>query len=254
MNYARTGWFLGGLAVLAGLVCAWQAVSLLGAVSPLLLPAPSDAWRSLIAGMREGTLSHQFFGTLERMLLGWLIASLLGVMLGMLIGSSRTAQAYLLPMIELVRPLPASAMVPVAIGFLGLSDNMVFAVIAFGGLWPMLLSTIHGFAAVEPQLIEFSRALGLGRFSVIWKIALPNALPDIFIGLRLSLTVALVLTVIGEMLASRPGLGQWILVSGRTFRSDDLFAGVILLGALGFTSAALMAWIEHHALRWRDIR
>ena len=95
------------------------------------------------------------------MIYGWLLASLLGVALGAVIGMSKAAQAYLTPMLELIRPLPASAMIPVAISFFGLSDGMVLVVIGFGALWPMLLSTIHGFTAVEPRLYEVSRMLGL---------------------------------------------------------------------------------------------
>ena len=97
------------------------------------------------------------------MIYGWLLASLVGVVLGAVIGVSQAARAYVEPMLEFLRPLPASAMMPVAIAILGLTDAMVLAVIAFGALWPMLLATVHGFAAVEPRLYQVSRALGLCR-------------------------------------------------------------------------------------------
>jgi ABC-type nitrate/sulfonate/bicarbonate transport system permease component len=175
----------------------------------------------------------------------------LGVAIGALIGISARARAYLAPSIELLRPVPASAMVPIAIGFLGLSDRMVLAVVAFGGLWPTLLATIQGFSSVEPRLNDLSVSLGLTRIQVIAKIALPSALPDILAALRLSVTIALVLTVIAEMLASRSGVGQWILFAGRAFRAGDVFAGIILLGALGFAGASLIAALEQRLLRWR---
>jgi ABC-type nitrate/sulfonate/bicarbonate transport system permease component len=188
------------------------------------------------------------------MALGWLLASLLGIMLGALIGSSARARAYLGPMLELMRPLPASAIMPLAISLLGLSERMVLAVIAFGALWPMLLATVHGFAAVEPRLYEVSRALGLSKLEQIYKISLPSSMPDILSGMRLGLTVALILAVVGEMLAGQEGLGNHILLAARSFRAADLYAGVILLGVTGYFTALLLGAVEARALRWRPSR
>jgi ABC-type nitrate/sulfonate/bicarbonate transport system permease component len=220
-------------------------------VSPVFLPGPDRAWTALVNGMLHGDLGWKLPSTVERMVYGWFLASLVGIAVGALIGISIQARAYLGPMLEMIRPLPASAVIPVAISFFGLSEGMVLAVIGFGAVWPMLLATVHGFAAVEPRLYEVSRALGLNRWQVIFKIALPNAMPDILAGMRLSLTVALILAVVGEMLASRDGLGQWVLFAGRAFRAPDLFAGVILLGFVGFVSGSLLAWFERWMLRWR---
>jgi ABC-type nitrate/sulfonate/bicarbonate transport system permease component len=128
---------------------------------------------------------------------------------------------------------------------------MVLAVVAFGALWPVLLGTVHGFASVEPRLKEVARCLGLSRAAYVWKIGLPNALPDILAGMRLSMTVALIVAVVGEMLASQPGLGQAILLAARSFRASELFAGIALLGAIGFVSNALLAQAERHFLKYQ---
>jgi ABC-type nitrate/sulfonate/bicarbonate transport system permease component len=128
---------------------------------------------------------------------------------------------------------------------------MVLAVVAFGAMWPVLLGTIHGFAAVEPRLLEVSRCLQLGRIDFVLKVGLPNALPDILAGMRLSLTVALIVAVVGEMIASQPGLGQAILLAARAFRASDLFAGIVLLGLIGLASNALLALAERRLLRWQ---
>ncbi|HUB97927.1 MAG TPA: ABC transporter permease [Stellaceae bacterium] len=251
MRPLRLLWWLASVAVAAGFVGLWQVAADSKWLSPVFFAGPGQAWDRLVAGLVHGTLGIELADTVGRMIYGWAAASLLGIALGSLIGISPRARAYLAPMIEFVRPVPASALVPVAIGFLGLSDEMVLAVVVFGGLWPMLLATIHGFETIEPRLTDVSRALGFSRLQVILKIALPSALPDIFAALRLSVTVSLVLTIIGEMLASRDGLGQWILFAGRTFRPGDLFAGIILLGGVGFVSASLIAWLEQRLLNWR---
>jgi ABC-type nitrate/sulfonate/bicarbonate transport system permease component len=129
---------------------------------------------------------------------------------------------------------------------------MVLSVVAFGALWPVLLATVHGFASVEPRLNEVARCLGLSRAAYVWKIGLPNALPDILAGMRLSMTVALIVTVVGEMIASQGGLGQAILLAARSFRATDLFAGIALLGAIGFASNALLAVAERRLLQWQN--
>jgi sulfonate transport system permease protein len=248
----RIGWQIASVGVGLLFILLWYAVAQAKLVSPVFLPGPERAWDALIYGLTEGDLVVLTLRTVERMFYGWLLASLAGVVLGATIGVSATARAYFEPTLEFLRPLPASAMMPVAIALLGLTDAMVLAVIAFGALWPMLLATVHGFAAVEPRLYQVSRALGLSRGAVIWKIALPSAMPDILSGMRVGLTIALILAVVGEMLASRPGLGQAILLAARSFQSADLFAGVMLLGLVGYVSGLLLSLTEARLLVWRN--
>lgn len=247
----RIGWQLASFGVGLLFIMIWYAVAQARLVSPVFLPGPERAWDALVYGLIEGDLLAKTLATIERMIYGWLLASLVGILIGAVIGVSQAARTYVEPMLEFLRPLPASAMMPVAIALLGLTDAMVLAVIAFGALWPMLLATVHGFAAVEPRLYQVSRALGLSRREVIWKIALPSAMPDILSGMRVGLTIALILAVVGEMLASRPGLGQAILLAARSFQSADLYAGVILLGLIGYVSGTLLSAVEARILRWR---
>ena len=252
MSGRRLPWLAGSLAVAAAFVLLWQWIADEKLVSPVFLPGPDRAWAALVKGMESGDLSQKLWATIERMIYGWLLASLVGIALGAAIGTSRLLRAYIAPMLEFLRPLPASAVIPVAIALLGLSDAMALVVIAFGSLWPVLLATVHGFSAVEPRLYEVGRALGLSRAAVILKIALPSASPDILAGMRLGLTVALILSVVCEMLAGRDGLGNWILLSARSFRAPDLYAGVILLGLLGYVSSVGIAAIERRLLVWRN--
>ncbi len=249
---ARIGWRLGSFIVGALLIAAWQLIANAHLISPVYLPGPDRTWNALVRGFANGTLPDQLSQTVARMLAGWLLASLAGIVIGACIGLSRPARAYLGPTLEFLRPLPASAVIPLGIALFGLSDNMVLGVIAFGALWPTLLATVHGFAAVEPCLYDVSRALGLSRVAVIWKIALPSSLPDILGGMRLSLTVSLILAVVGEMLASRTGLGSGILIAARTFHAPDLYAGVVLLGGLGYVTAQGLFAVEARLLRWRQ--
>jgi sulfonate transport system permease protein len=247
----RVLWAMLSIAVGFALVAVWQLAADLQLISPVFFPGPDRAWAALVAGLRSGELGPNIAATIERMFYGWFVASVVAVALGALIGVSAAARLYLGPTLEFIRPLPASAIVPLTIALVGLSDAMVLIVITFGAVWPILLATVHGFAAVEPRLYEVSRALRLSRWEVITKIALPSAMPDILAGMRIGLTVSLILTVVGEMLASRDGLGMWILLAARSFRSPDLFAGVIVLGLIGYASAQVLGLVERRLLRWR---
>ena len=251
MSGRRWAWRAGAVLVCVALVLLWQMAAQARLISPVFLPAPTKVWAALLRGVASGVILHKLAGTVLRMIEGWALASVLGVALGALIGSSRAARGWLGPTLEFLRPLPASAIIPVAIALFGLSDAMVLGVIGFGALWPMLLATVHGFAAVEPRLYEVGRVLGLSRLDMIRKVALPSAMPDILAGARLGLTVALVLAGVGEMLAGRDGLGQWILLAARSFRAPDLYAGVMLFGLLGYASALLISAVERRVLRWR---
>jgi sulfonate transport system permease protein len=248
---ARALWVAGSIAVTALIVVAWQLVADYGGIPPVFLPGPDRAWRALVVGFSQGELAGLTLATVKRMIYGWALASLAGIVVGALIGSSRIARDYIAPMLEMVRPVPVSAFMPVVIAFLGFSSNMVLVVIAIGAIWPVLLATVHGVSSVEPRLVEVSRSLRLGRLQTLWKIALPNSQADILAGMRIGLTVALVLAAIGEMLTSEYGLGFYILIAARGFRSADLFAGVILFGLIGLVSNLALQEIERYMLRWK---
>ena len=248
---AQISWRIASFAFAASLVVAWQLVANAQLISPIFLPGPDRAWAALVNGFTDRGLGGKLIGTLRHMTFGWLAASIAAIALGSLIGSSRRARIYVAPSLEFLRPLPVSAIIPVAIALYGLSEGMAIFVIAFGTLWPMLLATIQGYAGVEPRLLEVARALNLSRLETVTKISLPSAMPDILAGMRVSLTVALILSVVCEIVAGLDGLGQWILISARMFRSPDLFAGVILLGAVGYLAAAIIAEVERRLLAWR---
>lgn len=247
----RTGAWLGSLALLLALVALWWVASNAGWVSRVFLPTPQATAASLVEGLRGGELLGFTRATVGRMLMGWLLASLVGVALGAAIGVSPTVRAWVEPTLEFIRPLPASALLPLAISIFGLSPSMVLSVVAFGAMWPVLLATVHGFAHVEPRLSEVARCLQLPRMAFVWKMGLPNAMPDILAGMRLALTVSLIVAVVGEMIASQSGLGQAILLAARSFHASELFAGIVLLGLIGFASNALLAVAERKLLRWQ---
>lgn len=244
-------WTLASVAFFAVLVLVWHVIASAQLVSPVFLPSPARVAAALERGFLKDTLYAEFLQTVGRMAVGWLFASILAIAAGTLISMSGSLKRYLTPTLEFLRPLPAPATIPLFATMLGLNEQMIITVISFGAIWPTLLATIHGFGAVDRRLYEVGGALGLSRLSFVLKIALPSAAPDILSGMRLSLTIALILTVVCEMIAGTGGLGYWILNYGRLFRADSLFAGVILLGLIGLTANFFMSRVEIFILRWR---
>jgi sulfonate transport system permease protein len=237
-----------------GLLTAWQYAAAVGFLSPAYFPAPLLTFEALYDSIITGSLWAPFAATALRMFEGWFVASLLGVLLGALVGSSRAAREFLQPTLEFLRPFPASAVIPPAILIFGLSNSMAVLVIAFGSIWPVLLGTLHGFSAIEPQLKEVSSTLEMPPSAYLRKIALPSALPDIFTGVRISLAIALILAVVVEMQSAQPGLGQNILLAQRMFRSPELYAGIVVLGLFGFVASWILDRAERRLLFWKSQR
>lgn len=230
------------------LLAIWQAASSAGLLSPAYFPPPSATAAALWDSIVSGKLWRPLGATALRMFEGWLAATFVGVALGAALGSSKIARDYLQPMLELIRPFPASAIIPAAILIFGLSNTMAVFVVAFGSLWPVLLGTIHGFASIQPRLREVSAALEMSRASYLMKIAIPSALPDIFTGARIGLAIALILAVVVEMQAAQPGLGQNILLAQRMYRAPELYAGIVVLGVFGFLISIALSSCERRLL------
>ena len=242
----------GSIVVLLGVILIWELTALSGLLSPVFLPPVEIALAALGALAGDGTLWTAIIGTTGRMLVGFAFATLVGCSLGIVIGLSPGARAYIEPSLEFLRPLPASAIIPAAILMLGLTKTMIIVVITFGSLWPTLLATVQGIKSVEPRLLEMAQTMELSRREVILSIVLPSALPDIFAGVRLGLTVSLILAVVTEMMSAEPGLGSIILQAARSFNSADLFAGVIVLGGLGFVINMVMEEAQRRLMAWQN--
>ena len=244
-------WWAASLALVLSLVATWALIASSGWVSRVFLPSPAAAFAALERGVTDGTLQTRALQTTERMLIGWLLASLAGALLGAAIGSSAALRRWLLPGLELLRPLPASALLPAGIALLGLTPGMVLAAIAFGASWPVLLAAAHGVATVDERLREVAGLLRVQRLRYVCAFALPNALPDIVAGMRLSMTASLIVALVGEMLTAQEGLGTSLMTAARRLRSDDLFATVIVVGFIGLASNALLQFAQHRLVRWR---
>ncbi len=197
-----------------------------------------------------GRLGSDAVPSLERMAAGYGLALLLGVGGGLLIGSSRPVRQLTDPVIEFLRALPPPVLIPLAILVFGIGPSMKVFVIAAGCVWPILLNTVDGVRGLDPTLVETARVYGIRRWDRLRAIVLPAASPRIFAGLRLALSLALILMVISEMEASTNGIGFFILQAQRSFSIPEMWSGILLLGLLGYAANGAFVLVERRVLRW----
>ncbi|MFY9693199.1 MAG: ABC transporter permease [Xanthobacteraceae bacterium] len=188
--------------------------------------------------------------SLWRFSVGYLAAAFLGIVIGIPVGASRNLRNVLEPVLEFLRAIPPPVLVPVLILFAGLGNEMKALVILFGCIWPVLLNTVAGVRALDEVLAETVRSYRIGGLARLWHFVLPGASPQIFTGLRQSLSIGIILMVISEMFAARDGIGFVLVQYQRTFAIPEMWSGIILLGIIGIVLSLIFRAIEAWLLGW----
>lgn len=240
MSATRTLRGLGGILLF---LLAWQAIVASGLGSYDYLPAPS----AIVAGFPELLFDRgataETFHTVGATLLGWAISVAIGMSLGALLGFSQTARDYGLASVELLRPVPAVALVPVALLMFGFSIQTELLVIVIPSVWPVLVATMRGIMMVPDRLEDVARTLRLGRLETVVKVLIPAAAPAVLVGCRLSMTTALVLAVVSEMIGNPEGIGYAVVREAQALHPDLMFGYVLVAGLLGvLLNAALVSF------------
>lgn len=214
------------------------------------LPALPTVMESFNNTWLSGHAGTDLLPSLARLAAGLLLATVGGVTVGLLLGRVPRLARACSPVIEFCRALPAPVIIPAMILVLGIDDIAKIALIAFGCVWPVLLTTIDGVRGIDPLQIETARAYGLTRADTLRHIIVPAATPQIVAGVRTALSIGIILMVISEMIASANGVGYFVLESQRTFAMPEMWAGIIMLGLLGFLLNGALALVEAHVLAW----
>ena len=253
---ARLNWLWRWVVLVAG-VGAWQLWAS-GHHSPFF-PPPLAILARMYHLWFSGPASHLFLTpnatgnllpSLWRTLAGLAIATLIGVPLGIAIGRSRAISAYLEPLLQFGRALPVVTLAPVFLALFKIGNQMEIATIAFGTIWPILLNTIDGASSVDPVQLETARAFRLPAGQRLTRLVIPSALPKIFTGFRLSLSLALILMVFSELVGSSNGIGYEMLNAQNSFDLTELWCTIVLLGILGYLLNAILNGAQRKVLGW----
>jgi NitT/TauT family transport system permease protein len=188
--------------------------------------------------------------SLTRVLVGFAIGTGLAIPLGLLLGTSRIAYRLGHPLLEILRPIPPIAYVPLAIVWFGLGNPPAFFLISLGAFFPVLVSTIAGVRTVDSIYLRAARNLGAGGATLFLRVILPAAAPQILTGTRVGLGVAFIVVIVAEMIAVNSGLGYRILEAREFFWSDKIIAGMFTIGLLGLGLDTAMEVVNSHLLRW----
>jgi ABC-type nitrate/sulfonate/bicarbonate transport system permease component len=239
------------LSVLVGLIVVWQVLTSVtdSPFFPTFAEAATRLWNNWLTN--PAFLGGHLAPSLGRLLAGWVAAAVLGIAIGTLMGLSTRLNDYLDPIAQFLRAIPPPALLPLFIVLLGIGDPMKVTMILFGVIWPIILNTIDGVRSVDSLHLDTARIFAVSRRDVLLRVILPSAGPKIFAGLRVSLSIAIILMVISEMVATINGIGFTLVQAQRNFRTLDVWAGILMLGLLGYGLNAVLTLVERRVLRWQ---
>jgi NitT/TauT family transport system permease protein len=237
---ARSRFLMIAVAVFAGLGLAWWAATGLDLVKPIFLPSPASVATQLGKLWADGTLFTDLEASIYRISVGFLIASVLAIPIGVLIGSFRTWEAAIEPLVDFIRYMPVVAFVPLSILWAGTSDVQKFLIIFIGTFFQQVLMIMDNVKRVPADFVGLGRTLGLPDRKILTRIVVPSALPGIWDTLRISLGWAWTWLVLAELVAATSGLGYRITVSQRYFQTNTIIGYILLLGILGLITDQVM--------------
>jgi len=236
-------------------IAAWQALDLLNSdlkfYNALLFPSPLDIAGRAAELWSTGALQNHILASVTRVFLGVLIAFPPAVVLGIGIARSRIVEVVFEPLIELVRPIPPLAVLPMFILWFGIGELSKLMFIAFAAFYVILTTVMLSAANIDVVLVRAARTLGIGGWRFYREIVFPAVSPDLFVGVRLGLSAGFVVIVASEFIAADVGLGYMINYARAFFRVSDMFVGALTIGLIGYGVNVALVAIERRLFSWR---
>lgn len=249
VSFGSVGRSLLGVLVFVAALGLWE-VWAISDESSFLFPRMSTVLEQAWHIWRTPEFLTDVTTSLKRLAAGYVIGVGIGVGVGLAMGSSRVARRTLEPVTEILRAIPPIAVVPVAIVVLGFGDWMNVSIIAFGVCFPVLIHSFEGVRAVPPEARDTASMLQVGPMERVFRIYLPAALPSIVAGMRVALSIGIVLVVISEFVGEGGGLGHYIIVQQTQFGIPEMYAGILFLGLLGYVLNRVFLLAERRVLAW----
>ncbi|BBV77968.1 taurine ABC transporter permease TauC [Klebsiella electrica] len=242
-------------ATLAVLLAIWWGVTALQLISPLFLPPPQQVLQKLIAiagpqGFMDATLWQHLAASLARIAIALVAATILGVPVGIAMGLSPTIRGILDPLIELYRPVPPLAWLPLVIIWFGIGETPKILLIYLAIFAPVVMSTLAGVKSAQQVRIRAAQSLGASRAQVLWLVILPGALPEILTGLRIGLGVGWSTLVAAELIAATRGLGFMVQSAGEFLATDVVLAGIAVIAIIAFLLELGLRALQRRLTPW----
>ena len=238
---------------LSGVVVIWSLFANSGFISQNLFPTPGQVWRAAINLYQDGVLMSDLHISLTRAAIGFSIGASLGILLGLLTARVKIVSIALEPFLNLLRPIPAIALVPVAIVWFGIGEGSKYFVIAYTVFLAVWLNTHAGASEVASTYIRAARSLGASRTREFFEVIIPASAPAIFVGLRLGAALAFLSLVAAELSGASAGIGFRLQDARQFIRTDRMFVGLIELGILGALLDTFFVILGKRVLHWEAV-
>jgi NitT/TauT family transport system permease protein len=244
-----------GAAGVAGAVAVIELVSRAGLVDETALPPASTIVARAVEQLGDGAFRDGLASTLGAWAGGMLIAIAVAVPLGLALGSIRWLDTASRVVVELMRPIPSVALIPLAIVIFASTTNVKMSLIVYAATWPILINTLYALRDVDPLAKDTLRSFGFGRLAVLWRVTVPSAAPFVTTGIRISASIGLVVVISAELFAGGGGLGTYLSeTQSGGGRTDLLLAGALWAGLVGLVINVALVWAERKAFRWHSAR
>ena len=228
----------------------WQFVSSREIINPNLFPPPTSVFNALVAWIQSGVLWTDVGASLWRMLTGFFIGSALGIIIGMLTGRLKSLNLTVVPLIQIFRPLPPVAIIPLIIVWLGIGDTAKIFSISFAVFFPVWINTHLGASNISKDYLRSASLLTPSRTKTFFSVLLPAALPSIIAGLRTGIPIAYVMVYVSEIAGASEGLGYRISVSHLAYRIDTMMAALFVLALAGALTDILFTFLIRKMFPW----
>jgi NitT/TauT family transport system permease protein len=236
----------------AALLVLWELAVRVGHIKPFVLPAPSVVLAEL--AHKPGLYAHHAYHTLVETFLGFALAVAMGVVMAIGVVYSRAVERTLYTILVTLNAVPKIAVAPLFIIWLGTDLSPKVAVATLVALFPIVIDTVLGLRSVDPEMLDLARSLRASKVQVLWKIRAPCALPSLFAGLKVGISLAFIGAIVGEFIAAQNGLGYLVVSSQATFDTTQMFAAILLLAVLGLALFYLIELLETLLLPWHVSR
>jgi NitT/TauT family transport system permease protein len=244
------GWRIGLMAAgLATPILLWLLLSS-GSSGDLIVPSPAETWEGAMRLHDDGVLLGDFWASTRRILIGYSISMAIAIVLGLAMGTFRSVEAFLEPPTGFMRYIPATALVPLMLFWLGIDETPKVTLIVLGSVFFNLLMVADVARAVPREIINASYTLGAGRLTVLRRVVLPHSLPGIIDVARINLAAAWSILVVAELLAAEEGLAFRIVRAQRFRQIDEMFAILIIFGIIGVVSDLALRALRRRAAPW----
>lgn len=228
------------------LLLLWEWAADTGRINGNVIPPPSKLAQTFMQLVSSGKLAQGLLISFERVIVGFLIASVIGITVGFLMGLFAPVNKMLSSLVNILRPIPVIALIPIFIIILGIGEAANISIIIIGALWPILLNTLAGVLSVDRKLLEVAYVYGISRKKTIFRIILPSALYHILTGLRLGIGGAWVSVVAAEMIGATSGIGYMIMFAKSLAQASNMYVLVLVIGVIGFLIDRILLLFQNH--------